>query len=75
VRIGAYGGSEQLSGVIVVTASFAKPYETLSRLCRRSFSSMTTPAGRRTVAHKLQASGYEVQVAPDAEEALTLFRL
>ena len=31
--------------------------------------------GSRTVAHKLRACGYEVQVAPDAEEALTLFRL
>ncbi len=31
--------------------------------------------GSHTVAHKLRACGYEVQVAPDAEEALTLFRL
>jgi CheY-like chemotaxis protein len=29
----------------------------------------------RTVAHKLQACGFEVQVAPDDEEAQTLFRL
>lgn len=31
--------------------------------------------GSRALAHKLRACGYEVQVAPDAEEALTLFRL
>src|ERR1017187_3038035 len=31
--------------------------------------------GSHTVAHKLRAYGYEVQVAPDTEEALTLFRL
>lgn len=31
--------------------------------------------GSQMVAHKLRACGYEVQVAPDAEEALTLFRL
>lgn len=31
--------------------------------------------GSQTVAHKLRACGYEVQVAPDAEEAFTLFRL
>jgi CheY-like chemotaxis protein len=31
--------------------------------------------GLRTVAHRLQVCGYEVQIAPDAEEALTLFRL
>lgn len=31
--------------------------------------------GSHTLTHKLRACGYEVQVAPDAEEALTLFRL
>ncbi len=31
--------------------------------------------GSHTVAHRLRACGYEVQVAPDVEEALTLFRL
>lgn len=31
--------------------------------------------GSHMVAHKLRACGYEVQLAPDAEEALTLFRL
>ena len=31
--------------------------------------------GSHTLAHKLRAYGYEVQVAPDEEEALTLFRL
>ncbi len=31
--------------------------------------------GSHTVVHKLRSCGYEVQVAPDAEEALTLFRL
>jgi CheY-like chemotaxis protein len=31
--------------------------------------------GSHTLAHKLQAYGYEVQVAPDTKEALTLFRL
>jgi DNA-binding response OmpR family regulator len=31
--------------------------------------------GSHTVAHRLRASGYEVQIAPDADEALTLFRL
>lgn len=28
-----------------------------------------------TLAHRLRAYGYEVQIAPDGEEALTLFRL
>ncbi len=31
--------------------------------------------GAHMLAHRLRAYGYEVQVAPDAEEALTLFRL
>jgi CheY-like chemotaxis protein len=31
--------------------------------------------GSHTVPQKLRACGYEVQVAPDAREALTLFRL
>src|ERR1039458_10165036 len=31
--------------------------------------------GSHTVVHRLRACGYEVQVAPEAEEALTLFRL
>lgn len=31
--------------------------------------------GSHTLAHKLRAHGYEVQVAPDEKEALTLFRL
>src|ERR1017187_7206715 len=31
--------------------------------------------GSHTLAHKLRAYGYEVQVALDAKEALTLFRL
>lgn len=32
-------------------------------------------SGSQTVARKLRACGYEVQIAPDAAEALILFRL
>ena len=31
--------------------------------------------GSHLVAHKLRVCGYQVQIAPDAEEALTLLRL
>jgi CheY-like chemotaxis protein len=61
--------------VIVVTASFPRPYETLNSLMPTILLIDDHTCGLRTVAHRLQACGYEVQIAPDAEEALTLFRL
>ncbi len=62
-------------GVIVVTAALPRPYETLSPPMPTILFIDDHTCGSRTVAHKLRACGYEVQVAPDAEEALTLFRL
>ena len=54
---------------------FPQTDETLSPLMPTILLIDDHTCGSRTVAHKLQACGYEVQVAPDAEEALTLFRL
>src|ERR1700687_256068 len=66
----------QHCAVIVVAAfSFPLPCENTSPLMPTILFIDDHTCGSHTVPQTLRACGYEVQVSPDAREALTLFRL